>query len=123
MNIDSRRGLLLQQFASELKIWAKLSHPNVLPLLGFVLNFNGNACPSFVSPWMELGTREGSIKNEGLGDATIEFWGRFGVRGPAVIAESLVAAGLEARSERTTSVKLSSSDPDLARVMHRWVIS
>ena len=54
MAIDS--WFSLQELAKELKIWTKLSHPNVLPLLGFALNWNGSAYPSFVSPWMELGT-------------------------------------------------------------------
>jgi len=52
---------LSQVVAKELKIWAKLSHLNILPLLGFVLDENG--WPSFVSPWIEHGTLHHYMKD------------------------------------------------------------
>ena len=48
----------------ELKIWSGLSHPNVLPILGFVRRFSGSVYPSFVSPWVENGTLRDYMKRE-----------------------------------------------------------
>ena len=52
----------MQAIAKEIKIWAKLSHPNVLPMLGYVLNWTGSIYPSLVSPWMENGTLRDYMK-------------------------------------------------------------
>ncbi|TDL15451.1 kinase-like protein, partial [Rickenella mellea] len=38
----------------ELKIWSKLVNPNVLPLLGFVVD--GDSFPALVAEWMDNGT-------------------------------------------------------------------
>ena len=38
----------------QLKIWAKVSHRNVLPMLGFVMDWG--PYPSVVSPWIEKGS-------------------------------------------------------------------
>ena len=46
----------VQEIAKELRIWAELSHPHVLPILGYVLNWLESDYPSFISPWMENGT-------------------------------------------------------------------
>jgi len=39
----------------EVRLWLKLKHPNVLPLLGFFLE-GSNAIPNLVSEWMKNGT-------------------------------------------------------------------
>lgn len=46
---------MLQKVVKEVKIWAKLKHPNVLPLLGVFVD-PVSATPNFVSEWMENGT-------------------------------------------------------------------
>ena len=46
---------LVQQFAQEVYVWSKLSHPNVLPLLGFAI-CEETRFPLLVSEWMHLGT-------------------------------------------------------------------
>ena len=48
----------------ELKIWTRLSHPNVLPILGYVRDFGGSIYPSFVSPWIENGTLREYMKRD-----------------------------------------------------------
>ena len=53
---------LVQEIATELKIWVKLSHRNVLPILGYVKNWSGSVYPSFVSPWMENGSLRSYMK-------------------------------------------------------------
>ncbi|TDL17329.1 kinase-like protein [Rickenella mellea] len=45
---------LHKSIALELRLWARLSHPNVLPLLGYCLNFG--PYPALISEWMENGT-------------------------------------------------------------------
>jgi len=47
-----------RRFAREILVWMQLDHPNVLPLLGFHLDFNQNFT-WFVSPWRA----HGSISN------------------------------------------------------------
>lgn len=37
----------------ELRIWSSLDHPNVLPLLGYVMH---GSYPAFVSKWMVHGS-------------------------------------------------------------------
>ncbi len=44
-----------QMIVKEVKIWAKLMHPNVLPLLGIFVD-HVNATPNLVSEWMVNGT-------------------------------------------------------------------
>ncbi|TDL14123.1 kinase-like protein, partial [Rickenella mellea] len=43
-----------QSIALELRIWSDLDHPNILPLLGFSLQFG--PYPTFVTEWMSNGT-------------------------------------------------------------------
>ena len=45
----------MQGLVRELEIWAKLHHPNVLPLLGFIVDADSKY-PSLVSEWMPNGT-------------------------------------------------------------------
>lgn len=45
-----------------MRVWSKLEHVNILPLLGFVLEKDG--IPSFISEWMENGTVVEYIKNK-----------------------------------------------------------
>ncbi|TDL16161.1 kinase-like protein [Rickenella mellea] len=45
---------LKKSIALELRIWSDLEHPNVLPLLGFTLDFGPH--PVFVTEWMSNGT-------------------------------------------------------------------
>ena len=44
-----------QRLAKEVRIWAKLNHLNVLPLLGFFTE-GDNVMPALVSEWMEKGS-------------------------------------------------------------------
>jgi len=50
-----------RNFARELNVWYRLKHPNVLPLLGYLLEENRL---SFVSKWMEEGSLRLAIKNK-----------------------------------------------------------
>lgn len=45
----------LQVLARELEIWAKLRHPNVLPLLGYIVDDDARY-PALISEWMSNGT-------------------------------------------------------------------
>jgi len=44
---------VVKNFAKEIRVWAKLSHPNVLPLLGYTME---GKYPSLLSEWMERGS-------------------------------------------------------------------
>ena len=46
---------LSQQFAKEVYVWSKLSHPNILPLLGYAI-CEETRFPLLVSEWMHHGT-------------------------------------------------------------------
>ena len=52
----------VQQFAKEVYVWSKLSHPNVLPLLGFAF-CEDTRFPLLVSAWMHLGTAWSYVQN------------------------------------------------------------
>ena len=43
-----------QKMAREIRIWSSLRHPNILPLLGFVMDYE--VYPALVTEWMENGT-------------------------------------------------------------------
>ena len=43
----------------ELGIWRRLSHPNIVPFLGIVYDFDRRGRTSLVSEWMPNGTLEG----------------------------------------------------------------
>ncbi|TDL13941.1 kinase-like protein, partial [Rickenella mellea] len=45
---------LKKSIALELRIWSDLDHPNILPLLGFSMEFGPH--PTFVTEWMSNGT-------------------------------------------------------------------
>ncbi|KLO05396.1 kinase-like protein [Schizopora paradoxa] len=47
--------VLLKRLSREIGIWATLSHPNILPFLGFVVE-GENLIPNLVSEWMLRGT-------------------------------------------------------------------
>jgi len=47
--------VVAESLAREVKLWAKLDHPNILRLLGFFL-VGEKATPNLVSEWMEKGT-------------------------------------------------------------------
>ena len=50
---------------NEIRIWAKLDHENVLPLMGFY--FEGNELmPNLVSEWMEDGTLVDYMRDHNL---------------------------------------------------------
>ncbi|KLO09789.1 kinase-like protein [Schizopora paradoxa] len=51
-----------KDLAKELRIWAELDHPNVLPLLGYIIHAGSN-CPSLVSEWMVDGSLRDCMKN------------------------------------------------------------
>ncbi|TDL16901.1 kinase-like protein [Rickenella mellea] len=46
--------VLEKSIALELRIWENLDHPNVLPLLGFTMDFG--PYPAFITEWMSNGT-------------------------------------------------------------------
>ena len=52
-----------QSIAEELRIWASLDHPNLLPLKGYVCIPEWGPYPAFVSDWMENGTVDRYIKD------------------------------------------------------------
>lgn len=45
----------------EIRVWSKLQHPNIQPLLGFVLE---GEYPSLISEWMENGTALRYVKDQ-----------------------------------------------------------
>jgi serine/threonine protein kinase len=51
---------IAQNIARELQIWASLTHPNVLPLLGYISS--QGATFAFISEWMENGTVRDFLK-------------------------------------------------------------
>lgn len=51
---------LLKCLAREIRIWSELKHPNVMPLLGYMIE---GAYPSFVSAWMDRGSLHMCMKN------------------------------------------------------------
>lgn len=53
LRIEAGRDTDKRNFARELNVWHRLSHPNVLPLLGYILEENRL---SLVSAWMEKGS-------------------------------------------------------------------
>jgi len=50
-DIDTR---FIKRLRREVKIWARLHHEHILPLLGLVRDFG--SVPGLVSPWMDNGT-------------------------------------------------------------------
>ena len=54
--------LFVQQFAKEVYVWSKLSHPNILPLLGFSI-CEETGFPLLISEWMYLGTAWTYVQN------------------------------------------------------------
>ncbi len=55
----------LQNLGREVRLWSKLNHPNVLPLLGYFLE-GPMAIPNFVSQWMKNGTLVDYMKHRPL---------------------------------------------------------
>jgi len=53
---------LAKKLAKEIRIWSKLKHENVLPLLGYLIE-GSNMMPSLISEWMEKGTLRESMKS------------------------------------------------------------
>ena len=51
----------MKSIAREMAIWSKLHHPNILPLLGYILEKD---YPSFVSEWMDQGTVREFLKTD-----------------------------------------------------------
>jgi serine/threonine protein kinase len=49
-----------------MRVWAKLKHPNVLPLLGFIMS---GPYPSLISEWMENGSLSTFMKMHPDADA------------------------------------------------------
>lgn len=54
----------LQRFLQEVHVWSKLSHENVLPLLGITTKFDLTV--SIVSPWMERGNAREYVQNKAV---------------------------------------------------------
>ncbi|KAG8963598.1 hypothetical protein FRC03_002793 [Tulasnella sp. 419] len=47
---------LQRRFCREILLWSKLHHPNIVPLLGFLLTVDGaTAFPALLSPWYDKG--------------------------------------------------------------------
>ena len=55
--------MLPQPFVDELRLWSKLRHSNILPLIGYLLEGN---YPSILSEWMENGTARRYVINNDL---------------------------------------------------------
>ena len=53
-------ALNLQSLAKEIRVWSTLIHPNILPLLGFIIE---GGYPSLVSEWMDNGTASQYVKD------------------------------------------------------------
>lgn len=48
---------MIKRLARETRIWSKMRHVNIVPLMGFWDKFAPTSkCLSFVSPWMDQGT-------------------------------------------------------------------
>ena len=58
---SAHKDCLRQLIAKEIRVWASLSHPNVLKLLGYILEENG--FPSLISEWIGEGTVLEYVKN------------------------------------------------------------
>ena len=59
----------MKLFEQEIYVWAKLSHPNVLPLLGYA--FCGDTgYPLLISEWMQNGTAWSYVRARPGLDAT-----------------------------------------------------
>lgn len=55
----------------EIRVWKRLSHPNIVPLLGTTADIGfhllpGALLPGMVSPWMRNGILIGFLEGEGL---------------------------------------------------------
>lgn len=60
-------GLILltvvrQQLFREIKLWLKLEHENIVPLLGVTDGFS--SLPALVSPWFQNGTLTGYLQRK-----------------------------------------------------------
>ncbi|PAV17588.1 kinase [Pyrrhoderma noxium] len=53
----------LKPFVKELRVWSRLTHPNILPLIGY---FMEGDYPSILSEWMEKGTARRFISDTNL---------------------------------------------------------
>ena len=53
--------MLPQPFVDELRLWSKLRHSNILPLIGDLLEGN---YPSIVSEWMENGNLKSYLQRK-----------------------------------------------------------
>ncbi len=62
IQVPTADSCFLQAIGREVRLWSKLNHPNVLPLLGYFLS-GPKAIPNFVSEWMEKGTLTDYMKN------------------------------------------------------------
>ncbi len=48
-----------------MRLWSRLAHPNVLPLLGFLLD-GRDAIPNLISEWMDKGTMTSYMRERPL---------------------------------------------------------
>jgi len=61
INLDNRQVVVKvfkvsdKRLRQEIKVWPRLQHEHILPLLGLVRDFPGSSVPSLVSPWMHNG--------------------------------------------------------------------
>ncbi|KIM61269.1 hypothetical protein SCLCIDRAFT_1182000, partial [Scleroderma citrinum Foug A] len=52
------------KFLKEVHVWSKLSHPNVLPLIGITTQFDLTV--SIISPWMEKGNARDHVRDKSI---------------------------------------------------------
>ena len=48
----------------EVHSWSKLDHPNILPLIGFTMDFENTV--SVISPWMEKGNARQFVRDKSV---------------------------------------------------------
>ncbi|KIJ47193.1 hypothetical protein M422DRAFT_778154 [Sphaerobolus stellatus SS14] len=59
LGVSLTKEKLFRRFWREYRVWASLSHPNILPFLGYSITFSQTALcevPALISPWMRNGT-------------------------------------------------------------------
>jgi len=45
-----------KQMVREIRIWNRIDHPNILPMMGYIIESKDGAFPALVTPWMKDGT-------------------------------------------------------------------
>ncbi|KZS96552.1 kinase-like protein [Sistotremastrum niveocremeum HHB9708] len=64
MHGEERKRKLERGIAREMRVWANLKHPNIIPFLGLCYFPNSSDNFSLVSPWMDNGTAIAYVRNK-----------------------------------------------------------